>query len=71
MYIENGMSVKNPVQCVDLSTSGSVGLNWSNMHGHSIQVISSEISTNKCNTLQENCKERKYVLIEQTDFNFL
>lgn len=74
-YIANGLSLKNPLQCLDLSTDREESSKWKNKHGLSIICVNGK---SKENQFDEDKKyvtitnsESNYTVIEKSDFNFL
>lgn len=77
VYVNKGLSVKNPVQCLDLSVEKQEGDKWKKTHGYSVNLIETDLNiTNGCNsTDKDGCeissRESGYTVIEKTDFNFM
>lgn len=74
VYIEQGI-FKVPLQCLDLSVKGIEGPSWSENHGNSVIVQSSESKLHgpgeKKDYSNSETVESHYSLIERTDFNFM
>lgn len=62
----NGASLKNPLQCLDLSTDQEESSKWKNKHGLSIICINGKSKEN-----QFDDDESNYAVIEKSDFNFM
>lgn len=60
----NGLSLKNPLQCLDLSTDQEESSKWINKHGLSIKSVNSKSKENQFD-------ESNYAVIERSDFNFM
>ncbi|XP_046670256.1 TRMT1-like protein isoform X1 [Homalodisca vitripennis] len=73
-YIVTGQSVKNPVQCLDLSMDSEESGKWINAYGSSVNVIESKLQYSSPAESDSNVLrsiESSYALIEKTDFNFI
>uniref|UniRef100_A0A1B6KKV0 Uncharacterized protein n=2 Tax=Graphocephala atropunctata TaxID=36148 RepID=A0A1B6KKV0_9HEMI len=73
-YIETGQSVKNPVQCLDISIDNEEGDKWINTFGSSVIVLKSKTQLNTStgtDGIVPGSTESNYALIEKSDFNFI
>lgn len=71
----NGLSLKNPLQCLDLSTDQEESSKWKNKHGPSIICVRGKSKENQIDVDKEfttiTNSESNYAIIEKSDFNFM